>query len=381
MRRHIRFIFLASFFFSLHMALLAYVNSSMLSGVVSATAVGITYTVASILSLILVSIAPDVIRRIGALWYIGVSLVLSASLLYLISSHTGISIIPLFILYFSLNSVILYGLDIFLEHYSAESNTGNIRGAYLTLSNIGWVIAPLLSGTLQERVGFSGIYLAAASVLIITLITIFFGQRGFVDKAYPRSTLADGIRVLRKNKNLRLITSLNFLLQLFFVVMVIYSPVYLIQVLGFSWQEFSLVLSIMLSAFVILPYPLGKIVDKYKNEKELMSIALLLMGAATLYFARLGYATVTMYALVLFLSRVGASTLETMCESAFFKQVTDSDSEVISVYRNMMPFAYTIGPLIAAALFAFTSYQTLFTVLGIVMLLSVFLAIQIKDVR
>jgi predicted MFS family arabinose efflux permease len=381
MKKHIRCIFLASFFFSLHLALLAYVNSSMLSSVVSTTAVGITYTVASVLSLILVSSAPDIIRRVGALWYIGISLVLSAGLLYLISTQRGVSIIPLFILYFSLNSVILYGLDIFLEHYSTESNTGNIRGAYLTLGNIGWVIAPLLSGAVQERVGFSGIYLAAASVIIITLITLFLGQRGFVDEAYPRSTLADGIRVLRRNKNLRLLTMLNFLLQLFFVVMVIYSPVYLIEVIGFSWQEFSLVLSIMLSAFVILPYPLGKLVDKYKNEKELMSVALLVMGAATLYFAQLGHTTVTMYALVLFLTRVGASTLETMCESAFFKQVTDTDSEVISVYRNMMPFAYTIGPLIAAAVFTITSYQTLFSAIAVVMLLSIFLAIQIKDIR
>jgi MFS family permease len=137
----------------------------------------------------------------------------------------------------------------------------------------------------------------------------------------------------------------------------------------------------MLSAFVIFPYPLGKIVDKYKNERELMGLALLLMGAATLYFARLGHTSVTLYALILFLTRAGASTLETMCESAFFKQVTDKDSEVISLYRNMMPFAYTVGPLIAAALFAFTSYQTLFTVLGIIMLLSTFITIQIKDVR
>lgn len=381
MKKHIRFIFLASFFFSLHMALLAYVNSSVLGTFVSSTTIGIIYTVASILSLLLVSIAPDVIRRIGALRYIGVSLGISAVLLYLISTHSGAAIIPFFILYFSLNSVVLYGLDIFLEHYSAEASTGNIRGAYLALGNIGWVIAPLISGSLETTVGFSAIYLAAAIVVGLTFAAMVIGQHGFVDKAYMRGTIFDGIRILRKNKNLRLITLLNFLLQLFFVVMVIYSPIYLTKVIGFSWQSFSLLLSIMLSAFVIFPYPLGKIVDKYKNERELMGLALLLMGAATLYFARLGHTSVTLYALILFLTRAGASTLETMCESAFFKQVTDKDSEVISLYRNMMPFAYTVGPLIAAALFAFTSYQTLFTVLGIIMLLSTFITIQIKDVR
>lgn len=363
------------------MALLAYVNSSVLSTFASSTTIGIVYTVASLLSLVLVSIAPDVVRRIGALRAISISLGISALLLYLIGTHRGMAIIPFFILYFSLNSVVLYGLDIFLEHYSAQSSTGNIRGAYLTLGNIGWVVAPLISGTLESTLGFSAIYLVAAIVVGLTFAAIRIGQRGFVDKAYMRGTIFDGIRVLRNNKNLRLITSLNFLLQLFFVVMVIYSPIYLTKVIGFSWQSFSLLLSIMLSAFVIFPYPLGKILDKYKNERELMSVGLLIMGVATLCFARLGYASVTLYALVLFLTRAGASTLETMCESAFFKQVTDKDSEVISLYRNMMPFAYTIGPLIAAALFAATSYQTLFTTLGIMMLLSTFIALQVKDVR
>lgn len=377
--KHIRFIFLASFFFSLHMALLAYLNSSMLSQFASPTAISITYTVASVLSLILVSIAPSVVRRIGAFRYISFALLGSGILLYLISTHTGSAILPFFVIYFSLNSVILYGLDLFLEHYSSENQTGNIRGLYLTFGNIGWVAAPIISTTLQSTLGFSAVYIVAACAVGGALIVMFSSQRGFVDKAYNTSSLRDGLRVLARHKNIRLITTLNFLLQLFFVVMVIYSPIYLTTIIGFSWKALGILLTAMLLPFVIFPYPTGRIADKYLGEKELMLAGLLIMGLATLYFANLGQASLVLYAVTLFITRVGASTLEEMCDSAFFKQVTDADSAVISIYRNMMPFAYTIGPLIAGAVFALTSYYVLFNILGVLMILATLIALQIKD--
>lgn len=379
--KHIRFIFLASFFFSLHMALIAYLNSSMLSQFASPTVISIVYTVASVLSLILVSIAPSVVRRIGAFRYISFALLGSGILLYLISSHTGIAILPFFVLYFSLNSVILYGLDLFLEHYSSEGQTGNIRGLYLTFGNIGWVAAPIISTTLQSTLGFSAIYLVAACAVGVALMVMFSSQRGFVDKAYNTSSLLDGLRVLRRNKNIRLITTLNLLLQIFFVVMVIYSPIYLTTVIGFSWKALGILLTAMLLPFVIFPYPTGYVADKYLGEKELILTALLIMGLATLYFANLGQSTLVLYAVALFSTRVGASILEEMCDSAFFKQVTDADSAVISIYRNMMPFAYTIGPLIAGAVFALTSYYVLFNILGVLMILATLIALQIKDSR
>lgn len=360
------------------MALLAYVNSSMLGQFASRGLVSITYTLSAVLSLILVSIAPNIIRRIGNMKYVGISLLGSAVLLYLISSHSGLSIIPFFILYFSLNTVILYGLDLFLEHYSLESKTGNIRGVYLTLGNIGWVAAPIISSIVQTSFGFSFVYIAAAIAVITTLLVVFWGQRGFVDRIYRKSHFIDGMHILRKNKMLRLITLLNFLLQTYFVVMVIYSPVYLTSIIGFSWKTLGIILSIMLLPFVIFPYPSGKLADKF-GEKQLMLIGLGIMALATVIFANLGMASAAIYALVLFATRTGASILETMCDSAFFKRVTDADSAVISTYRTMMPVAYTVGPLIAGLIFALYSYKTLFLSIGIVMALSIFIVFRLKD--
>lgn len=379
MKKHIRFIFLASFFFSFHTALLTYVNSSMLSQFASGPVISIIYIVASILSLILVSLAPKIISRIGTLRYITFGLISSSALLYIIGTHNSLAIIPLFILYFSFNSVILYGLDLLLEHYSKQSQTGNIRGLYLTVSNIGWVLAPMVSGALKTTLGFSAIYLVAACAVAVTLIITFYSQRGFVDNLNNKNHFSDGFKILRKNKSLRTITFLNFLLQLFYVVMVIYSPIYLTSIIGFSWENIGIILSIMLLPFVLFPYPAGRIADKYLGEKELMIASLILMGIGTIYFIHIGQNTIAVYAFALFITRVGASILEAMCESAFFRQVSDKDEAVISIYRNMMPFAYSIGPLLAGALFMLTSYKTLFTSLGLVMIISTVFVWHIKD--
>lgn len=325
--------------------------------------------------------APVIVRSIGNLKFVTFSLVASSGLLYLISAVADIKVVPLFILYFSLNSIVLYGLDLFLEHYSKESETGNIRGLYLTLGNIGWVVAPIISGVLGTKFGFSIIYLVAAFSVVITLCIVFFSQKGFVDKAYPQTHFIDGMKALLKNKDLRKITFLNFILQFFFVIMVIYSPVYLTSIIGFSWKTLGVILSIMLLPFVIFPFPSGYIADKFLGEKELMFGALIVMGLATIYFTRLGNSNFLVYALVLFMTRMGASIFETMCDSTFFKRVTDADSAIISTYRNMMPMAYVVGPLIGAAIFSLTSYTTLFTLLGIVMLLSSLYVLRIKDTR
>ncbi len=379
--KQLRFIFLASFFFSLHMALLAYVNSSMLGEVASTKEVGSIYILASLLSLSLVTFAPKLVRILGNWKYTILALTLSSALLYFISTSSGQRVIPLFMLYFALNAIVLYGLDIFLEHYTSEAKTGNIRGLYLTLGNIGWVVAPSLSGFLEGMFGFKIIYLFASIAVLITLGVLYFSQKGFVDRHYNQNHFIDGLRALLRRKDLRMIAFLNFLLQFFFVIMVIYSPVYLTTVIGFSWKALGLLLSIMLLPFVLFPYPAGYIADKYLGEKELLFTSLIIMGLATLFFAKLGSAPFALYGLALFLTRMGASIFESMCESTFFKRVTDKDASVISTYRNMMPIAYIIGPLLGGAFLATTSYETLFFTLGIVMLSASLYTLRLKDTK
>lgn len=377
--KQLRSIFFASFFFSVHTALLAYANSSMLSQFASPRIVSVVYTLASLLSITLVLSAPRILRVLGNRKTIITTLILSASLLISLGLFSGKIVLLLFVLYFSLNAVVLYGLDIFLEHYSKEAQTGNIRGLYLTLSNIGWVAAPIISGILGTRFGFKSLYVLASVVVLITMFIIWVTQKKFIDKHYKKSHLEDGFKTLRTNSNIRTITVINLVLQMFFVMMVIYSPLYLTTVVGFSWKTLGILLSIMLVPFVIFPYPAGYIADKYLGEKELLIGGFLIAAGATIFFAQVSTTSFLFFAIILFTSRIGASIIEAMAESYFFKQVTDNDSSAISMYRNMLPLAYTVGPLLGALFFSLGSYTLVFSLTAGMLVLAAIFTLNLKD--
>jgi MFS family permease len=378
--KKLRPIFLASFFFSIHTAFLAYINSSMLGQFGSESMVSAIYTIASALSLLLVFSSAHIVRKLGVVRLSIMALITSAFLLLLLGSATTAKyvIVPIFMLYFSLNSIIYYVFDLFIEHYSAEHNTGNVRGLYLTLNNAGWVVSPIVVGYLTSVHGFGMAYVVAACAVLCCFVVILASQHKFKDRPYKKEKLSTVFAALRKNHVLRRIISINFVLNFFFVWMVIYTPLYLSSVIGFDWKTIGILFSIMLLPFVLFQYASGKIAD-HLGEKWLIVVGLFIMGVATLLFPYLGAGSFISYALVLFLTRVGASIVEVCSDSYFFKHVTDQDTTVISVYRNMSPVAYIIGPMLGALVLALTTYTTLFLGLAIILFAATLYTFRLRN--
>ncbi len=63
-------------------------------------------------------------------------------------------------------------MDLFLEAFSDNANTGKIRTIFLTFLNIGWIMAPMLSSYLVNVGGYGLTYLIAAIVLIPFLMIL-----------------------------------------------------------------------------------------------------------------------------------------------------------------------------------------------------------------
>jgi MFS family permease len=164
--------------------------------------------------------------------------------------------------------------------------------------------------------------------------------------------------------------------------MVIYAPLYLYNIIGLSWSEIGIIFTIMLTPFVILEYPLGVIADKYLGEKEILMLGFGIAGTATIVFGTLGESVpLAAWGFVLFLTRVGASMIESMTEIYFFKKITDRNTNIISVFRNTIPVAYTIAPIIASVLLFRLPYQALFVILGFICWMGIFLSLRIHDTR
>ena len=160
--------------------------------------------------------------------------------------------------------------------------------------------------------------------------------------------------------------------------MVIYTPIYLASHLGFSWGEIGIIFAIMLTPFVILPFPLGKLSDKIGERKMLMfGFAVTALATVSIFF--ITQHAVWVWALILFATRIGAAIIEIMSDTYFFKHITSANDEFIGIYRNSAPLSYVLAPLVAFVIFYFTpTFNYIFLVLGAIMFYGVYVASTIR---
>ena len=158
-------------------------------------------------------------------------------------------------------------------------------------------------------------------------------------------------------------------------------PIYLNQHLGIPWSKIGIIFSIMLTAFVILDYPLGRLADKIGSEKELTAIGFVIMSLTVFGFAFLPALTIPLIGVLLFFSRVGAATVETMTEIHFFKIIDGENPMFLSIFRDIRPVAYVVTPIVATIAMTFLSFKTSFVVLGIFLLIGFCTALTMEKKR
>ncbi len=375
-------IYIVSFFFTLHAALPVYVSSSFLSTLISEKYIGLVYAGAALLTIIALILIPKLLRLVGDYFATLLFIILEiAALIGMAVFGSPSGVIALFIISSVLISLISFDFDLIVEGFSKNASTGSIRGLYLTFANVAWVIAPALAALILIHGEYWRVYLASAALFIPGLF-IFSGKlEHFKDPLYRTIHFDKTIRAVWRNPDLRIIFSLSFLLQFFFTLMVIYTPLYLYVHIGFAWKELGVIFSIMLVPFLLLEAPLGRLADRVLGEKELLIAGFGIMALATgaiYFFTAHSFA---LWAGILFMTRVGAAMVEVMTETYFFKKITAGDAAIVGLHRAMRPFAGVIGPLVATALLAFISLPSLFLALGVFMLLGIPIASTLKDTR
>lgn len=372
-------IYACGFFFAVLLALTAYVNSSFLGTFMPSASVGLVYSTASVLGIILVLMMPRAFLKIGLYRTLTGLFAISALCSYGLSfADSRAAAIGLFVLWLVTNSLIVVSLDTLLEDYSSNASTGSTRGAYLTTINVAWVFSPLLSGAIARTIGYDGIYALGATLAIVSLAILVLRFRGFRDPSYATPSAILSIKEVFRNKNLLRIFAANLLLQAFYAVMVIYMPIYLHETLGYAWSTIGWVFAVMLTPFVLLEFPLGKLSDRI-GEKKVLYAGFVVISAATVAAGMLGTAWPLAWAGILFATRVGASSIEVMTESYFFKQISGARPGIISAFRTLSPLAYVIIPAVIS-LSTFTSVPpALFVITGICLLSGLMITAKLKD--
>jgi MFS family permease len=370
------------FIYTISLVLPTYSNSSFLSLFASPNIVGIIYMIGAAVTALGFLFVPYLLRMMGnytlALW----TVVLDMFFLYgLIHSSSTVLIVLFFVLHTATIALVGISLDVFLEVYSEHGNEGKVRGLYLTTLNTAWIITPIIGTMIIDGADdFRGVYTASLYVLLPLLYLIYKNFPKFKDPKYNHISIWHTLQHVEKNKDSRNLFFVNIILQTFYAWMVVYSPIYLHNVIGLSWFEIGIVITIMLLPFPILEWPLGKLADKKYGEKEMMIAGFIIMGLATVCMSLITSHSVWIWSLILFLTRVGAATAEIMIETYFFKTVTPDDTSMLGVFRTTRPISYFIAPFITSlGLVLGFSQQSSFVLVGIMCLFAVIPSISIRD--
>jgi len=377
-------IYFLGFLFSLNVALTAYIDSSFLKNFISGELVGSIFTVTYIFVILGYFLMPFVLRKYGN-FKISIFLIIIELL-----TLTGLAVFsPSFWLVFLvmlnlISSYLIYlSIDIFLENYSDNRQTGVLRGIYLTGINLAWVLSQVISGTLLIDNNYQNVYFTSSMVLAPVFFILLFGLRNFKDSNYEVPAVWQTIKTVWANKNIFNIFMSNFLLYFFYAWMIIYMPLYLNENLGYSWLEIGKIFFVMLLPFVFIQYPLGYLADKKWGEKEILSVGFILMAITTGIISFISDGNLILWAVILFLTRIGAGMVEVMCSAYFFKKVDSFNVNIISFFRMSGPLAFIFGSLFATILLNSFSFDIkyLFLILGLLMFLGLKFSLSLQDTR
>ncbi|MEI6191023.1 MAG: MFS transporter [bacterium] len=377
-------VYLVGFLVALSVALMTYINSSFLSSFIDERFIGIIYIIASIFTIICFLIMPFILKKFGnykvTLFLVVLEL---CALLGIAFFQTLPWLIAIFVINLTLIPLIYFSMDIFLEGLSSNRQTGVIRGIYLTAVNLAWIISASLGGCILTNNDYWKIYLFSYIFLSPVVLVLILSLRKFKDSPYEATHLWQTVKSVWGNKDVRYIFMAVFLLQFFYAWMVIYTPLYLLNYIDFSWIEIGKIFSIMLLPFVFIQFLAGKLADRYFGEKEMLSIGFIIMAISTMVMFFVTGKSLLVWSLILFTSRIGAAMVEVMCDVYFFKKVDNKNANMISFYRMASPTAYIIGPLLAILILHTPGFdiRSLFFILGFIMLFGLRYSLAIKDTK
>ena len=375
-------LFISTIFISFHYALIIYVNSSYLNNFFSETQISALYIISSIINTILLLNASKILEKIGTYRFIKYSIIIElASIFGMLIFSSPFFIGLCFLVHIIAISLISFNMDIFIEAVATdESQTGSVRATYMTMANMTILVAPAVVALLLASNVYSYVYLVST----ISLLPIFYFLKR-LEKV--KTKLVKHIRIKEtifeyiKNKDLYNIFVSSSLLQLFYAFMIVYTPLYLSQYVGFSWSEIGIMFTIMLLPFVLFEVPVGEMEDGKYGEKEFLTIGFIVMGLSTLFISLITIKSFWVWATILFITRIGASFVEVSTESYFFKHVNQEKTDIISFFRISRPLSFIVAPILATLSLQFVPFQYIFIVIGLCMITGTYYSMNLRDTR
>lgn len=368
-----------SFLMGFSGAMLIYVMAYYFKIAAGTEDVGIFYFVSYVIILIILLNLHKIVRKLGKsnIFYFSIlaSIILAALLVFYSPSIWGIAFLMLYIIFISLSWV---SLDVILESFSTDNMSGRIRGLHLTVINIGYLAGPFLSTKILEKFNFQGIFIFLLIFNSLVLIFSLIGIRSVNHKFEIKLKTRDVLKKVFARKDILKVYYIAFALDFFYALLVIYTSIYLLN-RGISWSQIGIIFTIMLIPFVVLQYPVGFLADKKLGEKEMLIFSIILMAVSTGVIFFISSSSIWIWGVILLATRVGASILEVLRDSYFYKRIDGYDIDLINFFRTSMPVGYILATGISFPLLLFFPLKSIFLLVVIVVLSALVPAFLLVD--
>jgi MFS family permease len=244
--------------------------------------------------------------------------------------------------------------------------------------NAGFILGPFQSTRILEKFDFSAIFFVSLIINAIIFVVALVGLRGVNHDFKRELSIGKLLKQVFRRKNVMRIYYISFVLTFFYALMVIFTPLYLLD-LGMTWGEIGFIFTGMLMPFIVFQYPMGVLADKKMGEKELIIGALILMGISTtaIYFTQ--STSIAVWIVILFLTRMGAACTEVLRDSYFFKRIDSEDVDIIDFFRTSRSVAYIAVAVLTAILLLFLPLKSVFLLLVVVIFSGLYPAFKLVD--
>jgi len=383
-KKPLKTLYFLTFLVALSVAFPSYIHSTFINGFVDLRWVGLFFIGSMSATLITINFFSFLIKKVSNYSLAILVLIITFfATLGFITTESPYFAFLFFVILGTGSRVIWINMDVFVERFCLNTTTGLTRTIYLTAINFGWLVSPMIAGYLVDRGSYKLVYLISAFLIIPILLILILRKKKLKDQAaiYNHGEIIKTIKKMFSNKNLRSIFAVAFLLQLFFALSVIYIPLYLYETIGLSWSVLGIIFTLMLIPYIILEIPAGILADKYFGQKEILVIGFMILSASTALFYFINSSNFMVWAIILFLSRCGASLIEAMRETYFFKLVDVEDIDLINFFKNAVPFGYLVASAIGVVVLKFYPLQYIFLFLSIILLFGIYFSLRLKDTK
>lgn len=377
-------IFLMTLLYALHYGIPMYATSSFLTSFFSERGTSLLFALGSLITFFVSLHITQYIKKYHTYGFTqGLLMFEFIVTMGLAFTHHPLLLAFFFVIHFVCTALLYISINTLMESVGTHHETGMMRGMFLTVLNAGIIISPFFAGAILERGDYGALYIVSSCMLLPFMFLLRRYMKHMPDPVYEKIEIGGAFKKVLHNKDIRIALVTVFLLECFYAVMVIYSPLFLITK-GISLSMYlSVILPIALIPLIILPYELGILADTKTGEKELMILGLLIMSASTMVFAVTETTHLYVWILILLFSRIGAATVETMTFSYYFKKIKQTDIALITLFGNMRTVAVivipTIGFIISPIIALYPSL--IFIVMSIALLLGALQVYPMRDTR